>query len=228
MNRTDNVFLLTLIDFLLQIIFFGIFVYAVDVASSPNSAASESAIKRLLAHFGISDLVTLTDRLTRLVPAEAITNTRLFKTPGEAKKLADLEYFEGMHGNLSEVPAKLEKLRKFEDGIGKPPCIYSVGPDGKRIPRSIATLVGTETTIAFRATTDELNDVLQLLGVPFPEVRSLSLRQFRETFAPLRQMKPDCRYFVTFIEATRYVEPRDAVNSAFGFSAINKERSPNN
>jgi len=228
MNSSDNVFLLTLIDFLLQIIFGSIFVYALQVATSPNSEVRESAIRRLLAHFGISDIVTLTDQLTRLVPAEAITNDKLFKTPGETKRLVELEKFEGEHGKLFDIPEKLVKLRKFEEGIGRPPCVYTFDPDGKKIPQSVATLVGTETTITLKGNPNELKEVLDLLGLSFRAVEMLSLQQFRDRFAPLRSIKPDCLYYITFIETTRFVEPRDAVSSAFGFSTIRRQRRPGN
>src|SRR5260370_14260525 len=108
MNRGDNVFLLTLIDFLFQIIFCGVFLYALVAAPTPDREARETAIKRLLSHFGISDLVLLTDRLTRLVPADAATNSTMFD------KLQSLKNFEGAVGPLSEGPPKLEKLASVE------------------------------------------------------------------------------------------------------------------
>lgn len=244
MGRTDNVFLLTLIDFLLQIIFFGVFMYALYIATSADPQAREQALRRLLTHFGISDIAILTDDLTRLIPPEAIKKgSDLFKLPkdkrqleelrklvekngdlseierklDDAKRLGELNSFVHQNGELPRIKEKLEKLRKIEEGSGKPPCLADE-LNGKRIPRALGRVVASEEIISFDALTPDLKGVLDILGYSYSDVKVLSLDEFEKKFSPLRTKRPDCRYSMRFAETTRYVEPRDAVNRTFNFS----------
>lgn len=215
MNREDNVFLLTLIDFLLQIIFFGVFVYALYMSTHIPDEARNNAIAKLLAHFGVSNIVVLTDELTKMAPADTLRNAvKDMQKIGGKEKLNALIALAEKSGGISEIETRLEKLRRLEEGAGKPPCVFDV-KDGKKIARPIARVVATEERITFETNTADLIEVLGMLGLKFEEVRSLSLAEFEVKFGALRSRRQDCRYSLTFVETTRFVEPRDVVMKTF-------------
>src|SRR5947207_2064200 len=100
MRKGDEVFFLTLVDFLLQVCFFGLFVFVAYYANETRvqamekSNAAATALERLKNHFGVSNLVELTDYLTQLVPANQLPGWSEFyskgTTPEEAKRAVDL------------------------------------------------------------------------------------------------------------------------------------------
>ena len=201
MNKSgDQVFLLTLIDFLLQIIFFGIFVYAIYIAANIDTKKDdEEAISKLIAHFGVSTIVELTDELTRLAPAENIR--------------ANVTYV-NQNGGIDVIQEKLDKLKKHEEGFGKQPCIYEL-KEGKKIPISIARVVASDTDITFQKETPELKEVLNRIGCTYKEIQSLSLRQFDRKFANINDQYPDCRHTIVFYERTRFTDARDVAEKYF-------------
>ncbi|WP_250476033.1 hypothetical protein [Caballeronia sp. GAFFF1] len=237
-TQQDSVFLLTLIDFLFQIIFFGLFAYAVSVATEetdwksaalalqqkfrvkspadvqeivkvmPNDAqrlkdalASEEAAKRLKQHFGVSDLTTLTDELTRMAPVEELRSAdKLIHKVGSVERANDAVD------------------RYLKSGIGKPACLLADVDKNRAKP--LATLLGFEDHLDIQAATPELLTVLAKMGTSFESVRSLPLVQFKRVFSRLGALYPDCMYTFDLIEKTRYVEPRDAATANWNVRVI--------
>jgi hypothetical protein len=209
MKRDDAVFFFTFIDLLVQIVFFGLLLYALSEA-----AASKQA-RELRAVTGTSDLTELTDELTRLVPPNEakllIETLRTLPAADAIKRAMDIVQEFGGPAKLREA---LEKLRRAEEGSGKPPCLFDM-VNGKRVPRHIATVVASDAEIRFESVTDDLSEVLRIVGRSVDSVQRLSLEDFKTTFRPVTNRKPECRYWLRFIETTRFVDARDAAYAAF-------------
>jgi len=221
-KRSDDVFFFTLIDFLLQVSFFGLLLYVVaknlDVGAEHERAKREKQVEEVTRAAGVSNLTELTDLLTKLAPIRDLQGTADFiARAGGAEKVISKVALVDDAGGAENLERKLEKLRKLEEGTGRPPCLYDE-VDGKKIVRPLATVVANDTHITFQQTSPELEKVLSMLGREFATVRELPLGEFRKTFSALVTKKPECRYTLTFREKTRFVDARDAARFAFYLS----------
>lgn len=200
LRRSNDVFLLTLVDFLVQVIFFATFIFVAYQAliKDPNAKDYDQAqVTKAIELAGVSDLNELTDELTKLAPV----NLKGFNS-----KLGD--------GGAAQLDKKLERLAKLERGQGKPACIYET-VDGERKAKMLATAVGSASNITFVENTPELQKLLSSLGLTFENVRSLSLPAFRRTFAGVIHRQPECRYTIVLRETTNLVNARDAAQQIF-------------
>lgn len=234
MKRTDDVYFFTLIDFLIQSLFFGLLLYVLGQASQQEAAKTQkgaSDIAEFATAAGFTNLTQLTDYLSKLAPVsdfkgiadflssaggikEVKAAVAVVQTAGGIKEAKAAVGLVKASGGTSAVTADLDKLRKFEEGTGKPPCLFdSVG--GKKVAKSLATVIASESTIQFEASNPELEEALVLIGRSFSSIQSLPLNEFSKTFAPLVQKKPACRYTLRFLETTRFVDARDAARFAF-------------
>lgn len=226
MKRDDSVFFFTLIDFLVTALFFGLVLFAVERAvaerRSTEQAAKAAAVDSLIRASGVSNLTELTDELTRLGPLKEARHTIQ-----EILKLGNLKTAQraivtvNRAGGVDSVNARLERLRLKEEGTGKPHCLFTQARGGREAI-VLATLVGTDSTIAFVRETQHLSALLSRMGLSFTEVQSLKHSQFRTTFARVPQLDPTCLHTVEFIERTPYVTARDAVRGLF-YMRITKE-----
>lgn len=209
MPRNDSIFLLTLIDFLFQIIFFGIFIFAIFM-SSPGELYKNENIKKLQNYFGIGDLTELTDKLTRLAPLEDIrysleqTKKIGVKNESEAMKFID------QSGGRQHIT---DALRKLEEGVGKPHCLIESGD--KKKAHILAEVTATDDRIAFTKETKDLRNLLIKLGIKFSDVQDIGLSEFREKFGSVIRVDPGCRYTLRFLEKTDYVYAREVVEKTF-------------
>nr|WP_217346334.1 hypothetical protein [Noviherbaspirillum sp. L7-7A]MBV0880741.1 hypothetical protein [Noviherbaspirillum sp. L7-7A] len=219
MKRSDDVFFFTLIDFLLQVFFFGLVLYVVaDSLQSELKAErekKEEQVKKIINATGVSNLVELTDILTNLAPIKELKGTADFidKAGGIEKVMAAVNVAQ-QAGGAENISPKLDELRKLKEGFGKPPCLFSAVGD-KKVPKPLATVVATDTSISFLGNSQDLEDVLKLVGRSYDSVRELPTAEFRKVFAPLLVAKPDCRYSLRFRENTRLVYARDAARFSF-------------
>lgn len=219
MKQDDQVFFLTLIDFFIQIIFFGLFIFAISALvvvkpSDPSADKKAVATNRLLGHFGISDIVELTDKLTRLSPAQLEHAVDLYRREGSPPQIE----------NLLELGRTYQKDKEVKSGAFKPHCLFDTDAKGNQIARPLASIIAFDDSISFLELTPELETLLTKLGYNFNQIRSLSLEEFKMTFDSVIKIQPDCRYTVRVQERTRYVEPRDAIQSAFYTQKIPKRK----
>jgi hypothetical protein len=209
-RESDNVFLLTLVDFLVQIIFFGllIFVFYKSTEGHSKRDATPEQIGKALDAAGVSNIVELTDELTKLAPVglkgvnQALDtgnpNTNISKTIIAIKQLG---------GGTGLV-------QKVEYGQGKAACLYDT-INGQRRPRVLASAVGDDVSITFESETPELHDLLTQIGLTFPQVQNLPFNSFRSVLKPVLEKYTDCRYTIKFTETSRIVDARDAAQSIF-------------
>ena len=231
---TDNVFLLTLIDFLLQIIFVGLFAYAAvaainikrinvvttietrlngmddeqiqkilaALAAAPNigqTIKDQAEIKTLLIKHGVSNLVELSDRLSRMVPLDQVASLK------EANQVV------ASAGGIDTV--KLA-IASYLNGVGKPHCLYA---QDRRNARPLATIIAYDNQIAFENTTVELDKVLSEIGEEYANIAKLNLSQFTRIFSKVSVRYPNCIHSLRFRERTELVYARNAVSATRSF-----------
>lgn len=226
MRRSDDVFFFTLIDFLLQVFFFGLLLFVVGQAVQQNEKADrhleEQAREQLFKATGVSNIAELSDLLTKMAPLDELRGTSDFiarnggsegvkaavaaaSAAGGVQKVSELQ---------SQVAVMSERIAKLE-GWGKVSCVPNITVNGKLQPKSIATVTVTDEAVIMDSPTPEMDTLLSSMGLEFSTVKQLSLASFRSTFAPVVVKQPECRYFLKVVTRTRYLDPMRAVWSAF-------------
>jgi hypothetical protein len=231
MRQRNDVFFFTFIDLLLQVIFVGLLLFAAPlrhqwkeyrelkatraVCQELMKAVKDPAqIADLLRRSGVSNIVELSDKLTRMVPADQCIPPKQWK--------ADHEFLVAYGGKESVQ----KKLAQLEEAYGPPPCERELDATGRPvldrsgglIPVSIATLRVTDDGVEFEEgqPSAALSNVLNDLGLEYTQVRKLSLESFRRHFGGRRLEGPGrCRHFVMIRALTDLRAPVDAVRSAF-------------
>lgn len=232
-TRQNDVFLLTLVDFLFQIIFFGFFAFAVSVAADSGewkSAAvafeakfkgqSPTDVAAVIATMppNIAELqsaladVPQVDRLQKHFGASDLTKlTDELTRMAPANELRSTTKLIQKAGGVEKANEAIDRYLK--SGIGKPACLISENSKSRAKP--LATLLGYEDHLEFQAQTPELAVVLAKMQLTYNEVQSLSLVQFRQVFSRLGSLYPECMHTFDLVEKTRYVEPRDAATAGW-------------
>ena len=209
MRQSEHILYVTLIDFLLQILFLGMVVSVIYAASlEPDTESKQiedvktaqeniQIIKKLT---GISNITELTDLLTRLGPLQQVKarqddyeklSTEVRKVGGvEAaqKVLADHAAVSGGQGSKSCLPnkARLATLHVYRDRI-------ELGSyDLKEFP-----------------------DLLTKLSLTKQKVERLSLDEFSRSFGQVKVLFPECKFNVDVIEHSFDTRPRDVIRPIF-------------
>lgn len=263
MKRQDTVFLLTLIDFLFQVIFFGLFVYAIyaakqdpnlkqaldslrekyDLGSSdelrkaveqlPNSletlqkiSANSGKVEKELSRQGVSNIVDLSDELSKLAPVrDLIPLQRAIEKLGGKQELIEMTQLVESAGGHRQAKDLLKKYIK--EGVGKPYCDPIVDASGKVVGgRPIATIMAYDNKLVFQGETSQLTKVLAALGLRFQQVEILTPTQFKTAFKSIPTKFPECVHMIAFREATRLVDARDAVRPYFRLSITKVTPTP--
>jgi hypothetical protein len=213
MRQTEHVLYITLIDFLLQLIFLGLLVgviYSLDLVGDEAKADAVGAkeaietIEKLRALTGISDITKLTDELTRMAPLQ--DNARY------AKIGKDLD---GVVGGVGGVDAAMKILAEQvtrRGGQDLPSCL----------PRGafLATFDAYLDRLELRSPGGDMLEVLKKLNLSYDDAKKLTRLEFQKVFSPITKVEPTCRYYVTIFEHTYDNRSRDAVGSAFYFRSI--------
>lgn len=207
-KRRDDVFFFILIDFLLQILFFGLFLFVVyQVGLKRDQEKLEEAVDAA----GVSDITELTDDLTRLAPMKLRELNDVIKQlegPDEVKRLLERAQQEG--GAQVSI-SKLDKLRRLA-GADKPSCQTEYGT-GR--PKALMTVLATGRALTIKTGSPELTAMAGQLSGSASVGQSMSPDSFERTFRPLLRLKPNCRYFIKFQERTDLVAPRRAADRVF-------------
>ncbi|MFM2084324.1 MAG: hypothetical protein RLY95_1142 [Pseudomonadota bacterium] len=201
MRQGEHVLYITLIDFLLQLLFLGLVIAVIFAAAQPNPEDIErdrKALEQIKSATGISDITVLTDMLTRLGP---VVNVVPDATLG--KEIKDIvEKIGGKDAAIAALKAAASK------GQGRPSCLSN----GVRL----ATFNAYPDRIDLQpSSSKELDQVLNKLHVKNQDVASLSLSQFEKIFTPIKLIESECIYNVTVIEHSFDTRPRDAIRKAF-------------
>lgn len=215
-QRSDSIFLLTLVDFLVQIIFFGLFIFVVHqtIVQREKRKYDPAAVDRAVETAGVSDLTELVDELSKLAPVRLKGfNATLGDEANEEQVRGAAEAIREA-GGASGVTNAMKRLAKLEKGSGLPACLdETVG--GARRATTLATATGTGDSIIFDGPTPQLTKLLGEVGLDFVSVRALGLRDFGRTFQRVLTKYPNCRYTIVLRETTRMVNARDAAGQIF-------------
>lgn len=213
MKRGDSVYFLTLVDFLLNALFFGLVLFAAGRAKSTQLGVQHAQVDTLRKVTGISDLAELTDQLTRLVPLRnARAATTLVDQLGGIEKTRRLAGILSDAGGMDSLQARLQRLA-LREGAGKPHCLFTTDADGRKVAIPVARVTATDSLIEFTNNTHELRQILEALGVSYESVRELPYAEFRRAFGRLGEKS--CTYTLRVRELTNYKYPRETLRGLF-------------
>lgn len=209
MRQAEHVLYITLIDFLLQLLFLGMVIsviYAIsqrEEPAAPDPAAARDAIEtmtKIKNLTGISDLTKLTDELTRLGPLNQAGN--------DAQSWRDIsDAVRDIGGNEAAKKTLTDQAAK-RGGQGLPSCL----PNKARL----ATFHAFQDRIDLGDHDEkELQALLVRIGVAKDKAAHLTTAEFPRVFGPVKISHPDCRFNVDLVEHSYDTRPRDAVRSAF-------------
>jgi len=227
MKRGEDVFFFTLIDFLLQVFFFGLLLFVAwqvqQQGSEGDRAREESAEKRLLEGVGVSNIAELTDLLTKMVPLENLRGTSDYMARNggieKAKAAVDAVNAAGGAEKLAQYDRQVKQLTarvsELEGGWGKASCLPNISVNGKLQPKSVARVLVDDNLITLEDPTQEMQSLLSSHGLEYSAVQKLTPAAFRTAFAPVVARQPECRFFLSVTTRTQYLEPMRAVWSAF-------------
>ena len=209
MRQSEHILYITLIDFLLQILFLGM-VVGVIYAANKNPKSEEQKVEEAQSAqdnllnikklTGVSNITELTDLLTRLGPLqEAYKNAANFEKiasdidkvgglDSTKKILSDHAAISGGQGSKSCLPnkAKLATLHVFRDRI-------ELGSyDPKEFP-----------------------NLLEKLSLSKQKVERLTLDEFTKLFSQVKTLFPDCKFNVDVVEHSFDTRPRDVIRPIF-------------
>ena len=209
MRNKDTVFWLTLVDFLIQIIFFGLFAAVIFLAANqkpeapvsvtPEPERTENSAKVYAQAAGYSSVAELTDDLTRMVPADKFT--------------AFAEAVAGV-GGAAEVETWIKKKKKSDGdgGLGWRSC--EPGSDGRSY-QSIAKIRAYDDRIEFEQETPALRKALDEIGVSFESVRVLRISDFKRKLQPLAPQRRKCVYYLDVERHYQFAYVVDAIEGIF-------------
>lgn len=224
MRKDDSVFFFTLIDFLVTCLFFGLVLYAMAGEASAAALGKEKDSERMIARIrkasGVSDLMELTDRLTRLGPVREVERSiETVRRVGGADQVTKIDSLVRAAGGIDSLLTALTKMHQ-QEGFGKPPCRYTVDADGRKEPVKIAGVRATDSTITLMYRTPVFDSIVSKYGIVVPDNGAFTLREFRRSFESLPEREPNCRYSIEFNEQTRFVDARDAAGAGLRLSFV--------
>lgn len=204
MRQSEHILYITLVDFLLQLLFLGLVLSVIHSSLQPDqdeTKANQSFVQNMRQLTGISDLTKLTDELTRLGP--------LKKVISDVKVARDAEtLFDKVGGK--ENAAKLLNDEARKAGQGRPSCM----PNSQRV----ATFDAYADRIELRQPlSSEMINILQSINLPKDKAVNIPLNEFRSLFAAMesRNERDKCIYNVFLFEHTFDTRPRDKFRNIF-------------
>lgn len=206
MRQSEHVLYITLIDFLLQLLFLGMVIsvmYAMsqqeDLPVAVDPAVAKDAIEameKVKSLTGVSNITQLTDELTRLGPLQpANKNVESWKNIAETVKSV---------GGVDSAKRILDK----QAGQGLPSCLPNKGRLATFHAYSEYIDLGNYAPNDFPA-------LLAKIGLQKSSVEHIATRDFSSVFKLVKVHYPDCRFNVDLIEHSFDTRPRDSVRQAF-------------
>ena len=204
MRQSEHVLYITLIDFLLQLLFLGLVLAVIYSALQPSEDEVKQTknlipvVEKIKKSTGISDLTILTDALTRLGPLQDASL--------DAKRGKD---FKAVVNKLGGDEQALKILNtEANKGAGIKSCL----PNQEKL-----TVFDTyRDHIEHRGVnSNEFSSILKKLNIPESRVENMTLDEFKISFGSMKKITEDCMYYVTLIEHSFDTRPRDVFRGIF-------------
>ncbi len=216
MKRSDDVFFFTLIDFLIQVFFFGLLLFVVNQAASakkePQRGQEAQIVNDLMREAGVSNITELQDYLGKLAPLKNLQGTADFINRfGGIEKAKEAMVLVDAAGGVEQVKVK---VKKYDEAYGLPPCLKDE-INGRTVPRILAVLRVEDTAIEILRASPDFAALLADAGVNPAGSSRMTLDEFKSRFAPLKARSPSCAHFVEVKVATQFINPMRAVWANF-------------
>lgn len=204
-QKSDSVFLLTLVDLLVQIIFLAIFLGAVYVANDGKEDIERKRISdpkaKIIVEVGVLKVAELVNAMVKLVPIDRLMELAVilpeFKSLEALKaalKLATTAKFDP--GLLEKQNQELEK--KIAYGVGKPACIF--GPD--KLKNLFAIQEKNSAYLIYNLTPKAV-ELFATLKINLNEGQEISFDQFEIFAKSIASSEKDCRFQVRYMPSER-------------------------
>ncbi len=197
LKRKDNFFLFTLIDFLLQTIFVGLFVFFLSIQNSEQGIPG-SLIQKI-KKAGVAQVAELIDTANKLVPLDRLQE--LVKILNEFKSLEDLKSALDVSRKLGEegvkdiLNAPKEKLEKMLGNLrGTPPCFKTE----KGAPDYLFRISGYDGYYKISGITKSGNEVIQKTGITLIENKEISPKELVDLGGKVKAGYKDCANYVYY------------------------------
>ena len=218
-QKSDSVFLLTLVDLLVQVIFLAIFLGALYISSANKNEQETKKLSdlkaKIIVEVGVLKVAELVNAMVKLVPIDRLTELvailpefKSIESLKAALKLVKAAKFDPKI--LDDQIKDLEK--KAALGYGLPPCI--IGP-GKN--NYLMHLQANDGYYQLLKVTPKLEELISKFKFSFKEGDKLSHEQFSAMGKAIATSEVDCRYWILY-------EP--VIDSLSSYKAVEKYFSP--
>lgn len=209
MRQSEHILYITLIDFLLQILFLGM-VVGVIYAATKNPKSEEQKVEEAKSAqenllnikklTGVSNITELTDLLTRLGPLQ-----QAYKNAASFEKIAsDIDKV----GGLDSTKKILSDHAAISGGQGSKSCLPNKA--------KLATLHVFRDRIELGSyDPKEFPNLLEKLSLSKQKVERLTLDEFTKSFSKVKTLFPDCKFNVDVVEHSFDTRPRDVIRPIF-------------
>jgi len=193
----DNFFLFTLIDFLLQIIFVGLFVLVLTI-QTPDKGISTELIQKI-KEAGVQQVAELIDTANKLVPLdrlkELVDLLKEFKNIDELRDaLAVIRKLEP-EGVKDILDTPKEKLKQWLGNLrGSPPCFKNDSGEAK----TLFTIAGYDGYYRIYGITDSGREVFKSTGITWQENQEIKPQDLRDFGSKSKQIYKNCSNYVTY------------------------------
>ena len=211
----DSVLLLTLVDLLVQIIFFALFVGVIHVSRQIEDESRYKDIRsknaEVIIEVGIMKVAEIINNMTKLVPIDQIVELSVllpeFKNIDTLKAALELAKAANFDTKII-IDQKDEVQKKVAKGSGLPACL--VGIDDKKY---LLRFEGYSDHYVMSVVTKEGDDLFQKLKIFYKQGDTLTREALIEVGKNIIANEPGCRYRVIY-------EPK--VDSLKSFSLITR------
>lgn len=197
LKTKDNFFLFTLIDFLLQIIFVGLFIVFMTIQSTDKGIPTE--LIRKIKEVGVQEIVDLIDTANKLVPLDRLRE--LVKLLKEFKNIDELNDALSVIRKLEPEGVKdilntpKEKLKQWLGNLRGPPPCFKNESGGEKI---LFTIAGYDGFYKIYGITESGKEVFKAANITFQDDQEIKPQELREFGMKSKQYYKNCRNYVIY------------------------------
>jgi hypothetical protein len=242
MKKQDDVFLLTLVDFLFQIIFFGLFISVLYFIEKPDLSGVMEDIRNKYDKKSDEEIVGVFKKLpNQLDDLTAISKDHekilkelkrqdyltVAELTDDLTRLAPIKDLKNGLGTKEESLALLKIIKDSggsqqsigllqKHGVGKPHCLPIVNSSSRLVDyKSIASVSTFDDRIVFDEYTEDFENLLKKMNIKIEKNKAYSFAEFKTNFKNLSSVESSCVHALSVKENTRYIDARDAISPYF-------------